>query len=200
MPWSWNKCLLPPRHQYPVSFEYCPKSPTSHRVQWSLSSSSVSLMSGHAPSHAPCHALPECEYEHGEQGQQAGGRHQPQHRHHHPGLGGLSLAQDNMLPAWPCHTLPYVRFWGDGLRQHCVHHWKTDFAVIEVGLAAELSWEAVLGNIQHPWGRWRSGCWVLGGVGWNEVTFIFFIYIQWSDLVVGGVEVDLTIHLWDRKW
>ena len=34
-------------------------------------------------------------------------------------------------------------------------------------------------------------------------TFIFsftFIYFQWSDLVVGGVEVDYIIHLWDRKW
>ena len=37
--------------------------------------------------------------------------------------------------------------------------------------------------------------WVVLGVGWwNEVTFIFFI------ILVGGIEVDFVIHLWDRKY
>ena len=53
MPWSWNKCLLPPRHQYPVSFEYCPKSPTSHRVQCSLFCSSVPLVPAPPPPPPP---------------------------------------------------------------------------------------------------------------------------------------------------
>ena len=174
MPWSWNKCLLPPRHQYPVSFEYCPKSPTSHRVQCYLFCSSVPLVP--APPPPPPPRVWVWAWSAGPAGRRPSPAPAPPPP---PWPGGLSLAQDNMLPVLSL-TMSYLalreilRRWSpstlcSSLENWFCSYWGRPSRRTELrGSVGEHS------TSLRPVEVWVL--WVVLGVGWwNEVTFIFFI-------------------------